>query len=154
MTRHISSLPDERGMSALVLTLFIGGAVMEIALAGLFIAYFLGQSGFGAKLSAEALGAASAGVEDGLLKIVRNKNIDYATSGSPYTLLVGSRTATVTICKDAKTVASACDTPQNGKSEVMATGVALTKQRKMRAIVNVDSVTGDVRVETRGEVPL
>ncbi|MBI4159702.1 hypothetical protein HY504_00890 [Candidatus Wolfebacteria bacterium] len=145
---------SERGVSALVLTLLVGGIVMEIALTGLFIAHFLGQSGYGAKLSAEALGAARAGIEDGILKVVRNKNIDYGSSASPYALTVGARTATVSICKDTKTTASPCDTSQAGKNEVTAVGVAFTKQRKLRALLNVNSVTGEVRLEDLREIQL
>ncbi len=149
------SWSGKRGLAALVMTLLIGGVVVEVAAAGLLVGYFLNESGFGASLSLEALVAARSGVEDGVLQVVRNKNIDYTTSGSPYILPINSRTtATIIICKDSRTVTVACDTPQAGKHEVTATGITQSKQRKMRATLNVNSATGDVRIESFREILL
>ena len=60
-------------MTALPTVLLIGGVIIEIAIAGVFIVYFLGQSSFGVKWSAEALAAGRTGVYDAVLKIIREK---------------------------------------------------------------------------------
>jgi hypothetical protein len=151
---HYSLLITKRGAAALLTVLAIGGIVVEIGIAGLIIIYYLGQSGFGVKFSAEALAAAEAGIQDGLIKIVRNKNVDYTSSGSPYTITVGSRTAQVTICKDLRTVTAACDTANSGKHEITSLGIAFTKRRELRAILNVNSTNGEVKVESIQEIAL
>lgn len=142
------------GAAALLTVLMIGGIIVEIGIAFLFITYFLGQSGFGVKLSAEALAAARAGIEDGIIKIVRDKTINYTTSGSPYTITVSSRSAQVTICKDTKTAATACDTVNTGKHEITSLGSAFTKRRELRAILNVNSTSSEVQMESIQEIAL
>jgi len=145
-----------KGAAALLTVLMVGGIILEIGIAFLFITYYLGQSGFGVKLSAEALAAAQAGIEDGIIKILRDKTINYTTSGSPYTLTVGSRSADVTICKDLKTVGTACDTStgMSGKHEITSLGKAFTKRRELRAILNVNNTTTEVQVESIQEIAL
>ncbi len=80
-----------KGTVTLPVVILMGGIITEIAIAGAFLAYFLSQSGFGLKLSAEAFAAAQSGIEDAKLKIIRNK--DFTSSPNPYTLSVGSRSA-------------------------------------------------------------
>ncbi|PIY59498.1 hypothetical protein COY96_01505, partial [Candidatus Wolfebacteria bacterium CG_4_10_14_0_8_um_filter_37_11] len=82
---------NNKATAALPAMLFIGGIIVEIGIAGAFISYYLSQSGFGIKMSAEALAAAEAGVQDALIKIIRNK--DFTSSG--YDLTVGNRSANV-----------------------------------------------------------
>lgn len=146
-------IKEQRGIAALIITLLVGGVVVEVAISGLVIAYFLNQSGYGASLRTEALGAARSGIDDAVLKIIRDKTVDYTTSGSPYALAVGARSATVTICKDARTVVSVCDTPQIGKDEITSVGQAVVKQRKLRAIVNIFS-TAEVSLQSLNEISL
>ncbi len=143
-----------KGAATLPIILLVGGLVVEIGIAGIFIAYFLSQSGFGVKLSNEAFAASQAGIQDAIMKIVRNKNLDYTTSGSPYTLNIGNRSAQVTICKDFKTVSTSCDTANTGKDEITSLGSALTKRRKLQVIVNINSITGEVDIESEREIEL
>ena len=142
------------GMVALPTVLLVGGIIIEIGIAGLLISYFLIQSIFGARWSAEALATARSGIQDGIIKIVRNKNLDYTASGSPYSLPVGNWTAQVAVCKDAKTLSSPCDTSSIGKHEVISSGVVKNKQRKLQAILNVSGLTGEVKVESIKEISL
>lgn len=128
--------------AALPAMLFIGGIIIEIALAGAFISYYLSQSGFGVKMSAEALAAAEAGIQDALIKIIRNKN--FTSSG--YSLTVGNRSANIVVCKDT------CS--GTGKHKIISTGSALTKRRKIEAVVNVDSATGEVKIESIAEATI
>lgn len=122
--------------------LFIGAIIVEIAVAGAFISYYLSQSGFGVKISAEALAAAEAGVQDALIKIIRDKNF----SSNGYSLTVGSRSANVVVCKD-----SCAGT---GKHKITSTGSAVAKRRKIEVIVNVNSATGEVKIESIQEAAI
>ncbi len=148
-----NSLLKTNAVAALPTILLIGGIIVEIGVAGAFVSYLLSQSGFGAKLSAEAFAAAQSGIDDAMLKIVRDKNF-YTGPAAPYTLTVGNRSAQVIVCKDLKTVSSACGTSNIGKDEITSLGSALTKRRQLRAIVNVDDNTGEVKVESIQEIAL
>lgn len=130
-----------KAVAALPLILFIGGIIVEIGAAGLILAYFLTQSGFGVKLSAEALAAAQAGVEDATIKVVRDKNF----AGGVTTIKVGARTAEVSVVKDS---------PSVGKYKITSVGSALNKRRKLEAVLNVDGLTGEVKMESIVETAL
>ena len=138
--------------ATLPVVLLVGGLVVEIAIAGAFIAYFLSQSGFGVKLSAEALAAAKAGIQDAKMRIVRNKN--FIPSPNPYTLTIGNNSAQITVCKELKTVSTACDTAMAGKFEITSLGTAFTKRRQVQAILYVASTTAEVKLESEKEIAL
>ena len=133
---------NNKATAALPAMLFIGGIIVEIGIAGAFISYYLSQSGFGIKMSAEALAAAEAGVQDALIKIIRNK--DFTSSG--YDLTVGNRSANVVVCKD--TCAG------TGKHKITSIGSALVKRREIEAVVNVNNTTGEVKIESILEAAL
>lgn len=130
-----------KAVAALPLILFIGGIIVEIGAAGLLLSYFLTQSGFGVKLSSEALAAAQAGIEDATIKIVRDKNF----AGGVTTINVGARTAEVSVAKDF---------PSVGKYKIISVGSALNKRRKLEAVLNVDGLTGEVKMESIVETAL
>lgn len=141
---------NDKAAATLLTTLTMGGVIISVGLTGLFLIYFLTQSSLGVKLGTEALAAAASGVEDAKLKIVRDKNF----SSAGYPINVGSRSAQVVVCRDSKTSAAPCDTPSPGKDEVTSLGSAFTKRRRLRAILNVTSRTGEVQVESVREIPL
>ena len=131
----------KRGIAALPTILLVSGIIVEISVAGILVAYFFGQSGFGMKLSAEALSAANAGVSDALIRIIRNKNFSH----SGYDLTVGRGQSYVVVCKDTCVL---------GKHEIVSTGSVLTKRRKIQAVVNVDGATGEVKIKSIKEISL
>ncbi len=141
-----------RAAATLPIVLLVGGLAVEIGIAGAFIAYFLSQSSFGIKLSGEALAAARAGIQDARIKIVRNKN--FIPGSNPYTLNIGNNSAQITVCKDLKTVSSACDTPMTGKFEITSLGSALTKYRQVKVIIYVDATTGEAKLESESETAI
>lgn len=145
-------LNSHRGIATLPMVLLIGGLLAELGIVGLFMAYFMAQSGFGARLSEEALAAARAGVADAEMKIIRDTN--FSPSPNPYSLTVGNYSAQITVCKNLKTVSGTCDTPMPDKFEITSLGNAITKQRKIQAIVNIDINTGEIEVESEKEIPL
>ena len=138
--------------ATLPMVLLIGGLVVEIGIAGAFIAYYLSQSGFGVKLSAEALAAAKAGIQDAKMRIVRNKN--FTPSPNPYTLSIGNNSAQITVCKELKTVSTACDTAMAGKFEITSLGTAFTKRRQVQAILYINSTTGEMKLESEEEIAI
>lgn len=140
------------GAVTLPVVLLIGGLIVEIGIAGAFMAYYLAQSGLGVKLSEEALAAGRAGIQDAKMRIVWNKSFN--PSPNPYILNAGNRTAQIMVCKDKKTVSSACDTSTGmiDKYEITSLGSALTKRRQIRAIISINSLTGEVKVESEKEV--
>ena len=146
-----NSLFRIRAVAALPVMIIIGGITLSIAVTGLLVTYSLSQGAFGGKLSAEATSAAQSGIDDAMIKIVRNKNF---SSQTPYSVSVGLRAATVTVCKDLKTVSSLCDTANTGKDEITSVGTALTKSHKLREIISVNSLTGEIQVESVTEISL
>ena len=141
---HNLELNDKKAAVTLPVILLVGGLIAEISIAGAFIAYFLNQSGFGIKLSEEALAAARAGIQDATIRIVRDKNFN--PSPNPYTLTIGNRSAQVTICKD--TCAG------TDKFQVDSLGIAFNKRRKIRAVIYVNSLTGEVKLESEREIAI
>jgi len=139
-----------KAAATLLVILLIGGLVVEISIAGAFMTYYLNQSGFGVKLSEEALAAARSGIQDALIRIIRNKS----SVPDSYTLTIGSRSAEITVCKDKITNSSACDTSIPNKYEATSLGKASTKRRQVRAIFNVDATTGEVKLESEKEVAI
>ena len=101
-------------------------------------------------MSAEALAAAHTGIQDASLRIMRDKN--FAPSPNPYTITIDNDSAEITVCKDLQTVSSACDTAMSGKFEVTSLGSSLNKRRQLRAIISVDSVSGETRLESLNEI--
>jgi len=144
MSKVKSQRSRVRGAATLPVVLLVGGLIVEIGIAGAFIAYFLSQSGFGVKLSEEALAAARAGAQDALIRIVRDKNFN--PSPNPYTLTIGNRSAQVTVCKD--TCAG------TDKFQVDSLGIAFNKRRQVRAIIHVNNLTGEVKLESEREVAI
>lgn len=152
MNQALRKIFEGKGVATLPVVILIGSLVIEIGIASAFIAYYLNQSGFGAKLSAQAFTAAKAGIEDAKIRIVRDKN--FTPSPNPYTLSFGTYSAQVTVCRDLKTVSSPCDTAMSGKFEVTALGIAFTKRRQVRAVIYVDSLTGETKLESEQEITL
>ncbi len=142
-------LNSRSGIVALPAMLLIGGIIVEIGIAGLLVSYFLTQSNFGVKLSAQALAAAQTGVKDATLKIIRDK--DFSDS---YSINIGNQSSQITVCKDFKTVSTFCDTQNSGKHEIISLGIVQKKQRKIQAILNVNSITGEVKIESVKEIEI
>ncbi len=130
--------------ASLPVILLIGGMLVEIGIAGAFVAYFLSQSGFGVRSSQDAFAASQAGIQDAILRIVRDKNFN--PSPNPYSIAVGSNSAQVSVCKD--TCAG------TNKFQVDSTGSASIKRRKIRAVIGVNSLTGEVKLESENEISL
>jgi len=126
-----------KGQAALPAVLLIGGVITEIAIAGTLVAFILSSSGLGERLSSQALAAAKSGVQDAFMKITIDKTFN-APAG--YSFSVGSRSVQVTVIKGTNT------------DQVISLGTALSRQRKLEAILFVDQNTGKVDLKSIREI--
>lgn len=136
-------LINNAGIAALPTMLLLGGLVAEIIIGVTATSYIFVQSEFGYRLSSEAFMAARAGIEDAAMKIVLNKNFTSPT----YTLAVGNYSADVTVCSNLPCLAV-------GKFKITSLGKAQSRRRNLQAVLDVDSLTGEVRLESLKEVQL
>ena len=140
--KDIKFVKTKNGQAALPAILLICGIIIEIAVAGVLIAFILSSSGWGERLSAQALAAAKAGVEDAFMRITIDKTFS-ASSG--YSFSVGGRTVQVIVNKDPVGYSVGID-------QVISVGTALSRQRKLEAIIVVDSNTGKVSLKSTQEI--
>ena len=133
------------GAAALPTMLVISSVIMEIAIAGAFLAFVFVRSGLAARINAEAVTVARAGVQDALLRLVRDKS----ASSAGYSLSVGSYSTTVII-----TNPSDCTSGVAGKVCITSESTVLTRRKKFQAITAADSTTGEVRVISLSEVAI
>lgn len=135
------------GQATLSFVLLIAGIILEVAIAGSIVSYFLSVSGFGERLAARALAAAGAGIEDAKMQIARNKEFA-ALGATSYTFTVGSDTAGVTVSRTVD--------DQNGTYlyTVVASGVASSRERRLSATLVVKQVSGAVELTSLVEQPV
>lgn len=144
---------SKSGQVALPFVLLVSGIIVEVAVAGAFIAYFLSASSLGERLSARAYSAAYAGVEDAMIRISRNK--EFITSSpcvsSPcsYDLTVGSDSASLTITRSSD---SASNTYLYVIASTGSAGNVSTRKKKLNASVIVDQTTGQMNLQSVNEI--
>ncbi|MEK7555169.1 MAG: hypothetical protein AAB518_04270 [Patescibacteria group bacterium] len=135
-------------MASLGAMLLLGSVIIEVGLIGVLLVTLLTSANVGVRLSAEALGAAYAGIQEGMLAILRDKDGPYNIN--PFT--VGNAGATVTICQDLIGAPAPGDCPNallaQGIYEIHALGDALTRQRWLVAVVEVNAATGLIRIQS------
>lgn len=119
--------------------LLIGSIVIEIAVAIAFLTYYFNTINLASRLAAEALETARAGIDDAIIKVVRDKDCPNVACPSPYQLLTATgRTANVTICKD---------TCVSGRTQILSAATVLNRRRTVEALLIVDALTGQVTVD-------
>lgn len=153
---------SSKGIATLPVVLLISSIVIELTIAGVVLSAFLSNTVLSSKLSSEALAAARTGAQDAIMKIIRNK--DFVTPLEGYSLLnISDRTsAQIIVCKDSKTVVTSCDTSippippaiSAGLDEITSIGTALTRKKKIQAVVGVDPNSGGISILSFKEVPL
>ncbi len=134
-----------RGVASLPAIILFGGLMIEIGLTGAFLIYYLNNSLYGTRLSQAALVVAQAGIEDGILKVVLNKNCPDANCPSSYTLATENGSAEITICRDSCVA---------NKTIVTSIGQSLTRKHKIVATLSVNNTTGLVTKDAVTEMPL
>ena len=131
---------NQSGIIVLPTVLLFAGFIVEITIATTLGAYFLVTSEFGVRQSAQALLAAQSGIQDALARVTRDKDF---TSAS-YIVNVENYSAEVSVCKDTCVGV--------GKDRLWATGSAQRQRRKLEAIIVIDPVTAEVKLESLKEV--
>ncbi len=137
---------------ALPMILLISGIVLEISVSLALITFYVVQNSANGKYSNQALSAAQAGIDDALMQLKRNNNFSN-TNG--YNLTVENSFATIVVCKDfLSTTYAPCSVSNPGEDEITSTGQSFGRSRKMRAIVDVSTSTGEIDVKSIQEISL
>lgn len=139
-------LKNKNGIAALPLVLMLGGLITAITVSLLMANLLSTQSEFGLRLNSQAFAASQSGIQDAMLRIIRDK-----TFASSYTInFADGSSADITVCRDA--IAPVC--VGLGKDKITSLGKSQGRNRKFQAIVNVDAVTGEMILESITEVAL
>ncbi len=128
--------------------LVLSFVILSIGLSGLFIVFNLNRSNYAIKLSSIALSVAQAGIKDANLIILRNSNWSPAGCGvnvpsaitNTYTLDVGQNKAYI------------CVERIGNKFTVNSLGQVLNQKRHLKAVLDQDSVTNQIRLQFINEV--
>jgi uncharacterized protein (UPF0333 family) len=123
-----------RGQATLALVFLIGGIIVVVGVSLAFIVTSFIISGYGFQSSNRALAVAAAGVDDAIIKLIRNKNF---SAVSPYDVPVGDYTAKVSVIQNL---------PASGQVTIISTAAVAVYKRKIQAVVAVDPGTGQVQL--------
>ncbi len=124
---------SHKGQAALSLVFLIGIIIISIGATLAFLATSFLNSGFGVQTANRALALASAGVEDALIKLTRNKDF----SAPAYSVPVGNDSASVTVAQNV---------PVSGQATIVSSATVFSRQRKIQVIVSIDSRTSKISV--------
>ncbi len=124
----------KRGQAMLAFILLVGGIVIEIAVAGALVTYYLSSGVLGDRLSSQALAVAFAGIEDAQMTIARDKDF-------------GDREYDFFIDKNvrAEMVVSREENKDFFKYTIIATGINRNRQRVLMSELIVNKKTGTLR---------
>lgn len=144
MNRRINNPRPHRlrnsGIAAIPTVIIFGGIIAEIAIATTFLSLTFTNTALGQRLSAEAFAAAQSGVEDAILRLVRDRNYQNI---SGYTLSVGQATATVTVTQGS---------PAAGQATILSTGSSFRRRRVIQGIITIDDVSGVISLVSLKEI--
>lgn len=137
---------NKRAAVALSVMLITGAIAMETAIAALLVTYLTNQEGLGLKKYNEAVVAAQSGVDDALLRIVRDKNFSSRT----YTLSVNDIAVSVLVCRElvADIATLACTTGLSQKYQIISSASSLNKRSRLKATLGFDDYTGEIVIES------
>ncbi|MDO8557256.1 MAG: hypothetical protein Q7R98_02220 [Candidatus Jorgensenbacteria bacterium] len=123
------------GQATISFILLISGVILQIAIAGSVVTYFLSSSRFNDRLLVRSFIAADAGFRDAEVHIARNLN--FVQSGTTaYSITVGSDTAQVTVSR-------ATDATNNVYVyTITSIGTALSRQKKLVGTLLAHQTTG------------
>ncbi len=129
--------------------LLIGGIIVEVAIAGAFVTYFLSSSGYGERLSVRATAAAESGIRDAMMRITQNKEFVPDAGQTSYSIYVSQDNNDFALVSVGRTTQSGVY-----RYTVTSLGTAVSRQRKFSAVVSVSAVTGRVELESIKEIPV
>lgn len=137
------------GQLTLPFVLLIGGIIVEVAIAGAFVTYFLSNSGYGERLAIRATAAAETGVRDAMVKITQNKEYVSEAGETSYSLYVSEDNndfALVTV--------SRVTSGSKYVYTVISLGTAVSRQKKFTAVISVNPTTGTSELESIQETAI
>ncbi len=123
-----------RGQATLSLVFLVGGLIVLVGVSLAFLIISFISSGYGFRVSNQALSVAMAGAEDAVMQVVRDKDF---SSPSGYSVPVGSWSADVTVI---------ANSPSSGQDTITSASTISGYQRKIQVVVAVVSSTGQVDV--------
>jgi len=144
---RVISRRGDSGQITLPFVLLIGGIIVEVAIAGSVVTYFLNTSGFGERLSQRASATSRAGIYDAFARIARDKEFTSTSCDSPYSysVPVGSDSATVSVCRTTDEAA------ERYVYTVTSLASSLTRQKKFVGTVLVNTTTGSLSFQSVSE---
>lgn len=131
---------SQNGAIGLPLILLASALITEIAVTLTLTSFLLGNSTADIKWSIEALSASQSGIEEGIMNVIRNK--DYSGAS---TISVGN--ATVSII-------TSSTYPSAGKDTITSLATIRQIKRKLEAVININSTTGQVEIQSIQEIAL
>lgn len=133
--RPFSAVPGsfKKAQATLSLTILVGGTAILVGLTLAFLTLSFINITAGIQASSRALTVASAGAQDALLQLIRNK--DFSSGG--YQVSIGNDTATVSVTNTVSV---------NQLAEIVSAATIFKSQRKIKVVASVDSQNGKVSV--------
>jgi hypothetical protein len=125
---------SRKGQVALMTIFLIGSFIVLMTLTLAFLSISIVSSNRAVQASNRALSVATAGVQDAVLRLIRNKSYSTAT---PFRIEVNGDFADVS-------VANTSDA--NGQAIITSTSTVNTSQKVIQAVISIVSSTGQVRV--------
>ena len=123
----------KKAQATLSLTILVGGTAILVGLTLAFLTLSFINITAGIQASSRALTVASAGAQDALLQLIRNK--DFSSGG--YQVSIGNDTAMVSVNNTVSV---------NQLAEIVSAATVFKSQRKIKVVASVDSQNGKVSV--------
>ncbi|MEK7543159.1 MAG: hypothetical protein AAB503_02550 [Patescibacteria group bacterium] len=123
------------GQATISFVLLISGVILQIAIAGSIVTYFLSSSRFNERLIARSFIAAETGIRDAQVQISRNGN--FVESGTKtYSISVGSDTSEISVVRST-------DNPNSiYVYTITSIGTAFSRKKKLVGVITVHQTTG------------
>lgn len=149
LCQEIKNYREKTGIISLPTVLAISGIIAEVALIGVILAFLFASSGLGGRLATESLTAARAGIEDGVYRVIIN-NFE-----SNYTITVGpnNRLVEVTIERDPVDLGT-CNVSWGCRFRIRSTGRAFLSNSRIEAILGVDPLSREIRIQSLREIQI
>lgn len=131
---------------AMPFILLVSGIVIEITIAGSFIAYFLATGSLGERLALRASAAAYSGIRDAMIRITRDK--EFGAVNQNYNFSIDNESSV------AVSVGRTIDSFQGAYIyTVTSIGTVSNRQRRLQAVLIVRDVSGYVQLQSLTEIP-
>lgn len=127
-----------KGQTALTLVFLIGSIAVLVGTTLAFVAINLANLGIGFKISEQVIAAASSGIYDALLQLIRNYNF----SSSGYNIEVGNASVNVSVSQS------------GGVATIISTATFKGYVRKVKAVATINSSTGEVNLVSWQELTI